>query len=245
LDVGGGQSPHPRADVVVDKYAVDDFERAGSLDFSKPLIIADGHHLPFADDTFAYAIAMHVVEHATDPVRFAAEISRVAARGFVQVPSSESELTFGWPYHPWTIDRQGDCLVFAPKGDRRAPIGSFFHESFNRSALFRMWWSAHRSRWHHSLEWERAFEVRVHGTSVAEQTADLDVEQTVASLTALAEHRMLRPLPAAIEKALRCPACHGGLAREAERLSCRECARSYPVIDATPLLLEEAVRARA
>jgi hypothetical protein len=241
LDVGGGQSAHPRADVVVDKYVVDDFERAGSLDFSKPLVIADGHSLPFADGTFAYAIAMHVVEHATDPIRFAAELARVSARGFVQVPTAESELTFGWPYHPWTIDRHDDTLVFTPKGDRRAPFGPLFHESFMESALFRLWWSAHRSRWHHSLEWRGSFDVRVEGTSAAEQTAELDIERTLATLTQLDGRGALRPLSAPIEAHLRCPACKAALRRHSSALSCLGCERSYPCVGATPVLVEEAV----
>jgi hypothetical protein len=245
LDVGGGQGPHPRADVVVDKYVVDDFERAGALDLSKPLVVADGHRLPFADGTFAYAIAMHVVEHATDPVRFTSELARVAAAGFVQVPTLESELTFGWPYHPWIIDRDRETLVFSPKGERRAPLGTFFHESFSQSMLFRLWWSAYRSRWHHSLEWQGTLSVRVEGESEAEQTAALDVERTVAALRLLRERGGLHPLPAAVHDALACPACHASLENDAEQLICVGCSHTYPIVGGTPVLLMEAVAAGA
>ena len=102
LEVGSGQSPHPRADVLVDKYVADNFERPHEIgiDFARPFVVADGQQLPFADGSFSYSIALHVLEHATDPLRFAAELSRVASAGFVQVPSSVAELTFGWPYHP-------------------------------------------------------------------------------------------------------------------------------------------------
>ena len=98
LDVGAGHAAHPRADVVVDKYVADDFERGAALDLGKPLIVADGHALPFADGAFAYVIASHVLEHATDPVRFARELTRVGRRGIRPGPEPrESELTFGWP----------------------------------------------------------------------------------------------------------------------------------------------------
>jgi hypothetical protein len=56
LEVGPGQAPHPRADVVVDKYVTDDFERKGALDLSKPLIVADAQRLPFADGAFRYTL---------------------------------------------------------------------------------------------------------------------------------------------------------------------------------------------
>jgi hypothetical protein len=139
LDGAGRQSPHPRADVAVDKYLFDDFERsrAASLDFSKPLVVADGHRLPFADGTFAYTIATHVLEHATDPIRFTAGLARVSDGGFVQVPSSESELIFGWPYHPWTIDRDGTVLVFTPKGDRSAPLERSSTRALRKARCFR------------------------------------------------------------------------------------------------------------
>jgi len=243
LDVGGGQSAHPRANVVVDKYVVDDFERAGPLELTKPLIVADGHRLPFADGTFSYVVAMHVLEHATDPVQFASELARVAAAGFVQLPSAESELTFGWAFHPWLVDRDGDTLVFRPKGDRRAQVGSVFHESYEQSVLMRLWWASNRSRWHHSLEWRGRLDVRVEGESAADQTAALDVERTLSALAQLSELGRLTPLPQPIRDALRCPLCRGTLSGEPSRLTCTECGSAYPVVGDVPLLLEEAVRA--
>ena len=243
LDVGGGQSAHPRANVVVDKYVVDDFERAGPLELTKPLIVADGHHLPFADGTFSYVVAMHVLEHATDPVQFASELARVAAAGFVQLPSAESELTFGWPFHPWLVDRDGDTLVFRPKGERRAQVGSVFHESYEQSVLMRLWWASNRSRWHHSLDWRGRLDVRVEGESAADQTAALDVQRTLAALAQLSELGRLTPLPQPIRDELRCPLCRGTLSGEPSRLTCTECGSAYPVVGDVPVLLEEAVRA--
>jgi SAM-dependent methyltransferase len=240
LDVGGGQSPHPRADVVVDKYVVDDFERAGTLalDLSKPLVVADGHCLPFADQTFTYAIAMHVLEHATDPVRFAGELARVSGAGFVQVPTLESELTFGWPYHPWTIDRDGETLVFTPKGERNAPLGALFHESFSTSALFRLWWSAHRSQWHHSLEWRDELRVEVRGESRADATASFELERTIETLRRLGSAAAPTPLPPAVRSALRCPVDAGELVARAGSTTCDICGRLYPVIGEVPVLID-------
>src|SRR5687768_5463216 len=83
IDVGAGQAAHPNAAVVVDKYPLDSSERSAAerMDFSRPLVVADGHALPFADGSFDYVIASHVLEHATDPVHFAAELARVAPAG--------------------------------------------------------------------------------------------------------------------------------------------------------------------
>ncbi len=36
---------------------------------------------------------------------------------------------------------------------------------------------------------------------------------------------------------LACPACHGELQAEAERLTCVRCGRIYPVVDGIPVLI--------
>jgi hypothetical protein len=80
--------------------------------------------------------------------------------------------------------------------------------------------------------------------SAPDQTAALDVDRTVGALVVLRERVALRPLPAAVEEALRCPACHASLDRNGERLLCVG-ARSYPVVGAKPVLLEEAFAANS
>ncbi|MEX2031849.1 MAG: methyltransferase domain-containing protein [Dehalococcoidia bacterium] len=245
LDVGGGQSPHPRADVTLDKYLVDNFERPGEadVDLSKPLVVADGQRIPFADGTFAYSVALHVLEHATDPAAFAAELSRVSPAGFVQVPTRESELTFGWPYHAWYIDRQDDCLVFSQRDERRAPFGDLFHSSYARDTLLRLWWAAHRSRWHHSIEWTGRLQVRVEGQGEADRSARLDVERTVATLESLAARGALKELPPVLRQALRCPLCRSKLVDEPGFLRCSACGNRFPLVGGVPVLVEEAAHA--
>jgi uncharacterized protein YbaR (Trm112 family) len=241
VDVGSGQAPHPRADLIVDKYVADDFERGSALAIDKPLVVGDGHALPFADDAFSYIITSHVLEHATDPVLFAAEMQRVAESGFIQVPSRQAELTFGWPFHPWLIDREDATLVFWPRGDAKAPDGSYFHRAFADSALFALWFTAHRDHWHHTVHWERSFGVRVEGASTAPQTADLDVELTLRTLK---EMSVTGPT-GALRAALRCPMDGGVLADEPDALRCESCGRAYPVSNGVPVLLAEAATTAA
>lgn len=247
LDVGGGQSPHPRADVAVDKYLVDNFERPGEadVDLSKPFVVADGQRMPFADGTFDYSIALHVLEHATDPAAFASELSRVSGAGFVQVPTRQSELTFGWPYHAWLIDREGDCLVFSPRNEQRAPFGELFHRSYADETLLRLWWAAHRSRWHHSLEWVERLEVRVNGRGQADKSASLDVERTVATLESWAARGALKELSPGLRDALRCPLCRSELEDEPGFLRCSGCGNRFPLVGGVPVLVDEAAEAFA
>jgi uncharacterized protein YbaR (Trm112 family) len=220
---------------VVDKYPADDFERPGgvAMSFAKPLIVADGHCLPFADATFAYVIAEHVLEHATDPVQFAAELSRVAAGGFVQVPSREGELVYGWAFHPWLIDLEQGELVFSPRGEAHAPAGEFMHRQMQVSLLTRLAWAAHRSAWHHSVRWRGELPVNVKGKSTAPRTASWDPDQTLEVLG----RNPSPPLPSAIRSALRCPSCYGNLRDERGQLVCAECHVRYPVVGNVPVLV--------
>jgi hypothetical protein len=204
------------------------------------VIVADGERLPFASDAFAYAMAVHVLEHAEDPQRFAAELSRVAPAGFVQVPSRQSELVFGWPYHAWLIDLEDDELVFEPKGERIAHFGEYFHRSYEDSPLLRLWWAAERSRWHHSLEWSGAVRVRVLGDSRAER-AHVDVERTVARLAALCAEGAVPPLPDDLAPLLSCPLCAGPLVRGAGEIRCGG-GHAFPLAGHVPVLLAEAAR---
>jgi uncharacterized protein YbaR (Trm112 family) len=185
-------------------------------------------------------IASHVLEHATDPERFAAEISRVAQSGFVQLPSSLSERAFGWSFHPWLVDREGDTLVFSPKPASDRSVVGPMHDLYANSSLLRLLFVARRSSFHHSLQWVGGLHVRMTGPSRADETAELDVERTIAAL------QRDRPpaLPPALRAALCCPICHGVLGDRRAALECLDCGREFPVVGAVPLLLEEAAGVR-
>src|SRR5438552_19142237 len=91
LDVGSGHNPNPRSDVLCDRYVDDDTERGGAIRVDRPLIVGDGHNLPFKDKAFDYVIASHIIEHMDDPVRFCSELMRVSKRGFIASPTELAE----------------------------------------------------------------------------------------------------------------------------------------------------------
>lgn len=121
LEVGSGHNPSPRADVLCDRFLLDDTERnrEGAL-VDRPFAVGDICALPFGSGSFDYVICSHVLEHLEDPARAAAELRRVAPRGYVEVPSRENELLLPFPFHRWLIDREDDALVFRTK-ERTVP----------------------------------------------------------------------------------------------------------------------------
>ena len=75
LEIGSGDRPNPRSDVLVDRYIEDNTERGGDLRIDRPLIVADAQELPFKDGAFDYIVCFHILEHMPDPAQFLREIA--------------------------------------------------------------------------------------------------------------------------------------------------------------------------
>jgi len=119
LDVGRGDNPHPRANVVVDKFLFDNTHRSHSLRLLKGqnLIAADGEKLPFKDRTFDYVICSHVIEHVTEPFKFLKELSRVGKRGYIETPSLIGEYLIPKKSHRWVTLEVEEKIVLMKKED--------------------------------------------------------------------------------------------------------------------------------
>jgi len=114
LDVGGGNNPHPRANIVVDKFPINNYHRSGNLKILKTqkFIVAGGENLPFKDKTFDYVISSHVLEHAENPSVFLNEISRVGKKGYIETPSLIGEYLIPKKSHKWVIlDLDGKIVL--------------------------------------------------------------------------------------------------------------------------------------
>jgi hypothetical protein len=87
---------------------------------------------PFADGYFDYAFCSHTLEDIRDPIGACEELMRVAARGYIEVPSRLREifhtkpmmrlralfgrpLRVGFGHHRWFCEREGDGLAFFAK----------------------------------------------------------------------------------------------------------------------------------
>ncbi|SRR5215203_111210 len=117
LEVGGGHNPHPRANVVVDKYVDSNFHRSGDIRVLKnqKFLNADGEDLPFADKEFDFCICCHVLEHVENPVKFLQEQFRVAKRGYIETPSLIGEYLFPRESHKWILHEYKNVLYLLDK----------------------------------------------------------------------------------------------------------------------------------
>jgi SAM-dependent methyltransferase len=119
LDVGSGDKPHWRADVLLDRFIGEAHagQRSGasSARVDRPLFDADAEAMPFADAAFDFVICSHVLEHVVHPDAVIRELVRVAKAGYIEVPEAASAKIVDFPSHLWWVTLQEGVLVFTAK----------------------------------------------------------------------------------------------------------------------------------
>jgi SAM-dependent methyltransferase len=119
LDVGSGDKPHWRADVLLDRYPDSEHrvQRSGAATArtTRPLFDADITDMPFADGVFDYAICSHVLEHVLDPAKAMEELMRVAKAGYIELPEAGSARVLDFPSHLWWCRCEDGVLSFEAK----------------------------------------------------------------------------------------------------------------------------------
>lgn len=122
LDIGSGDKPHWRADVLLDWLPGKDSaaQRSGaeSARVSRPLFHGDAGDMPFADGVFDYVICSHLLEHVHDPGAVIREMMRVAKAGYIEVPEAASAKIVDFPTHLWWVRLIDGVLDFEPKTRR-------------------------------------------------------------------------------------------------------------------------------
>lgn len=117
LDVGSGHNPHPRANVVTDKFIDSNYHRADNIKVLRKqrFVEADGENMPFKDKEFDYVICCHVVEHVDHPDKFLQELSRVGKAGYLEAPSLIGETLIPKASHRWVLLEINNKLVIVSK----------------------------------------------------------------------------------------------------------------------------------
>ena len=156
LEIGSGNAPDARADVLVDRYIWDNRERTRAEPIrrdDRPLIIADGTALPFADQSFDLVMAIGVLEHTEDPARFLDEMARVGKRGLIHTPTTFAERMLYRPFHKFTFSLDGKALVIRRKNFPDVFGGLFDYLAHFDPDFVRF---MHNNRWLFNLvyEWE-------------------------------------------------------------------------------------------
>jgi len=168
LDVGGGHNPHPRANVVVDKFAESNFHRSGDIKVlnKQKFVEADGECLPFKDGEFDYVICCHVLEHVEHPIQFLSELFRVGKRGYIETPSLIGEHLAPRKSHKWILHEVNDVLYLVDKKNLGFEygyyLGDLIQEYLPRNSIgFKITERTHPNLMTIRIEWESKFEFQV------------------------------------------------------------------------------------
>ncbi len=267
LDVGSGHRPHPRADVLCDRYLMNDAERGGSLVRDRPLVAGDLTALPLRDQAVDFVICQHVLEHVEDPGTALEELMRVAKRGYIETPSPLWEKLVGRTYHRWMIGMQDGRLVCRRKPET-VPYRDLLpvFEGFSRSGKgWPLLTLEHFDDFYTALTWEDRIDYeiawnsdarpRTCGGQAAFAREDTETDPGAAvrwsgthkGVARRLLHFALAPRRAVdLDALIACPSCHGSLVRGGAWLACGRCRVRYPVRAGVPVLLaSEAVALEA
>jgi uncharacterized protein YbaR (Trm112 family)/SAM-dependent methyltransferase len=139
LDVGSGDNPHLRADVLCEKYLHDNLYRSGSVALDRPLVAGDASALPFKTGAFDVLVSSHLIGHLKNPQSFFRDAGRVAKSGLFIAPSSIFEQLFSIHTHLWLIEQKENALHFVPKSQPIChPVIHKFFENYVLSSLLKL-----------------------------------------------------------------------------------------------------------
>jgi len=173
LDVGGGASPFPRADYVIDALPFAAAGRGSDGDSHRlletsvrykaerwaQLDLCAHRPWPFADKYFDFAVCSHVLEDVRDPLWICTELQRVAKAGYIEVPSRVEEQSrgvehpgyAGYHHHRWLISRTDRGLQFRHKPNLLHALDDAIVENLHPGRRYNPQHAILTFEWNHSF----------------------------------------------------------------------------------------------
>lgn len=259
LEVGSGNRPCPRSDILCDFGDYGNEEQCGGglltgTVMDRPFVFGDAQRLPFRDRSFDYLICSHTMEHLDQPELFLNEATRVSARGCIITPSAVFERVFAEPTHRWYVSlMDGRLLIQAKEPDDRGVAGDLFRRLFAESSHLRKFVMSRledvfETRCYYT-DGKIDFEVQGNAPPPRSQIEE-DPEfrsylrRLVSSNVFAALGRSVRFFACSrkvrFDDLLSCPACRGHAQMEGTScVRCQECSRQYPLRDGRyPVMLD-------
>ena len=268
VEVGSGNDPYWRSNLLIDKHVTDSAERPGGympLIIDRPFVVGDALHLPLQDRSVDFLVARNILEHIVDVDAFIGEMMRVSRRGYIATPSILSEKLFGWTKHVWFVSIDNGILKLRPKESplHDPDLSKLFHPLYERNRSFRRFYKKNRKLFVVEYYWEGR--IHYHAESNLDNLSKIKTTRAQFDFegirSALVRRRQNVSLRQHIESAARrflskteiaratdvvnrlaCPICIGPLivAKEGRVLACTKCTARYPVIEEVPILVREA-----
>lgn len=139
LEIGPGGAPHPRSDAFLElNFDSEEEEKrqrgnTSKVKLNKPVFYYDGRKFPFKDAEFDYVICSQVLEHVYNPEEFLSELSRVAARGYIEYPTIYYDYLYNFRVHKNFLMNKNGVIVWLKKSDTALDdfyaVNKFFYKT--------------------------------------------------------------------------------------------------------------------
>ncbi len=144
IDIGSSNHAIDRANVVTDIKDLSEYYAK-----SNKVFVRCSDLKGFADKSFDFAFASHVIEHVSDPKNFCQELARIADRGYIEIPTPLFDnLYYGnegshinWFY----FDDSKERLIYDKRKAVLRPIidikeGNLLFPHFRQSMVIELYW---------------------------------------------------------------------------------------------------------
>lgn len=245
LDVGSGSSPHPAADVLLERY-LDPRHRYSAMVIDRPTVLADACKTPFKDKAFDFVIAFHVLEHVADPAAFLTELQRIGKAGYIETPNALFERLVPYDVHLLEVMNINDTLLINKKASARPD--QFLNELdlTRHSAQWRHLFYADPKLFHVRYFWKDNINFKVINPEVSSnwfiepplQPLVESAFETKSSQTSLRSkglrllrrwQRLRKRNKFELSALLVCPGCRQALLMGDDRAICERCETTYPM----------------
>jgi SAM-dependent methyltransferase len=244
LDVGSGANPHPRADVLLERYVTGQHRHGAAAVANRPIVFADACRMPFKDKAFDYVIAFHVLEHIPTPELFLRELMRIARAGYIETPNVLFERLVPYDVHCLEVMNLGESLHIQKKA---RPATDPFLERLKvvpRSTRWNDFFYAHPEYFHVCYHWSDRIDFQVvnpeedcswymRGSEDDDAHEVADSRPTVGARGIATEllrrfyARRRANSPIDLRRVLACPECRGDLSIDGEAYECPRCSHRY------------------
>jgi len=248
LDVGSGDNPHPRSDVLLDRLTGSEHRSGTPMLIDRPAVIGDATKLPFKDKSFDFVIASHILEHMPNPEIFIAELQRVGKAGYIETPNFICERFMPCEAHCLEIGLTEDMLQIHKKSayceDEYIGNLGFLNSNKDWSNLY----LSDPAMFHVRYFWKDEIKFKIQNPEVScewieeiyknSSSTEEVIENPLRSMgwrsIGLAFYESIQRRSRAkrlknfdIFSILACPQCKGDLQKNEDRLHCDRCVMDY------------------
>jgi len=188
VDIGSGNNPIFRADILVDRYIVSDTERYSRIVIDRPMVNANGSRLPFKENSVDFVYCSHLLEHIPNPAALLSEIERIGRRGIIVTPYRDYEKLDPRKMHLWYIWCENNVLQIEQKDewDEYPDISRYFYRITELAGFWKLY-SKNYSLFNTEYSWEdeihynivQKSEIDLSKFEMASQVHQCEVQSTV------------------------------------------------------------------